>query len=53
MSLNFRINKIAMFNDLPFIVHQPAQDVEEVPDFVLSHDQDEGTSLDNANQRSR
>ncbi|KAB2616381.1 hypothetical protein D8674_022969 [Pyrus ussuriensis x Pyrus communis] len=31
----------------------PAEDIEEVPDFVLSHDQDEGTSLDNANQRSR
>ncbi|KAM2287673.1 hypothetical protein ACFXTI_028648 [Malus domestica] len=31
----------------------PAEDIEEVPDFVLSHDQDEGTSLENANQRSR
>ncbi|KAM2613563.1 hypothetical protein TB2_028293 [Malus domestica] len=31
----------------------PAEDIEEVPDFILSHDQDEGTSLENANQRSR
>lgn len=32
---------------------KPEEDIEEVPDFVLSHDQDEGISLDNANHISR
>ncbi|XP_050113273.1 phosphatidylinositol N-acetylglucosaminyltransferase subunit A-like [Malus sylvestris] len=32
---------------------KPEEDIEEVPDFVLSHDQDEGISLDNANHSSR
>ncbi|PRQ35738.1 putative phosphatidylinositol N-acetylglucosaminyltransferase [Rosa chinensis] len=29
---------------------QPAEDIEEVPDFVLSHDQDDGIPRDNKNQ---
>ncbi|BBH05313.1 UDP-Glycosyltransferase superfamily protein [Prunus dulcis] len=31
----------------------PAEDIEEVPDFILSHDQDEGISQDNENQSLR
>lgn len=40
-------------NHLPYIVHQPAKDIEEVPDFVLSHDQDDGIPLDKKNQNFR
>lgn len=36
-----------------FIINQPAEDIEEVPDFVLSHDQDAGISPDNKNQSFR
>ncbi|BFG34917.1 hypothetical protein CerSpe_211910 [Prunus speciosa] len=32
---------------------KPAEDIEEVPDFILSHDQDEGISQDNENQTLR
>ncbi|XP_021816687.1 phosphatidylinositol N-acetylglucosaminyltransferase subunit A-like isoform X2 [Prunus avium] len=32
---------------------KPAEDIEEVPDFILSHDQDEGISQDNENQSLR
>ncbi|XP_008229868.1 PREDICTED: phosphatidylinositol N-acetylglucosaminyltransferase gpi3 subunit-like isoform X1 [Prunus mume] len=32
---------------------KPAEDMEEVPDFILSHDQDEGISQDNENQSLR
>ncbi|KAL6200785.1 hypothetical protein ACLB2K_030566 [Fragaria x ananassa] len=32
---------------------QPAKDIEEVPDFVLSHDQDDGIPRDNKNQSFR
>ncbi|BFG33391.1 hypothetical protein CerSpe_196650 [Prunus speciosa] len=32
---------------------KPAEDIEEVPDFILSHDQDKGISWDNENQSLR
>ncbi|PQP93795.1 phosphatidylinositol N-acetylglucosaminyltransferase gpi3 subunit-like [Prunus yedoensis var. nudiflora] len=32
---------------------KPAEDIEEVPDFILSHDQDKGISRDNENQSLR